>query len=83
MTYQAAPPLPDQLRPPKAYCADATSSGSTGGGDTVIYDPITFRKHLKTIGRAYREQATTLVEICRLYVEASPKTYMEDDCLQK
>ena len=51
--------------------------------DSVRYDPFTFRKHLKNIGRAYREQATTLIEICRLYVEAAPKTYTEDDRLRK
>jgi hypothetical protein len=48
----------------------------------VCYDPFTFRKHFKKIGRAYREQATTLIEICRLYVEASPQTHIEDDSLQ-
>ncbi len=54
-----------------------------GFGDAVFYDPFTFRKHFKNTGRAYREQATTLIEICRLYVEASPQTYTKDDGLQK
>ena len=54
-----------------------------GVRDTVFYDPHTFRKHFKNIGRAYREQATTLIEICRLYAEASPQTYTEDERLQK
>ena len=49
----------------------------------VTYDPVTFRKHFKNIGRAYREQATTLIEICRLYVDVRPKTFTEDDRLQK
>ncbi|KAI9449359.1 hypothetical protein BJY52DRAFT_1307843, partial [Lactarius psammicola] len=48
----------------------------------VIYDPPTFRKHFKNIGRAYREQATTLIEICRLYIETFPKTYTVNDGLQ-
>ncbi len=52
-------------------------------GDAVTYDPFTFRKHFKNIGRAYREQATTLIEICRLYAEASPQTYAKDDGLQR
>jgi hypothetical protein len=52
-------------------------------GDAIFYDPHTFRKHFKNIGRAYREQATTLIEMCRLYVEASPQTYTEDDGLRK
>lgn len=52
-------------------------------GDALFYDPFTFRKYFKNIGRAYREQATTLIEICRLYAEASPQTYTEDDRLQK
>ncbi|KAH9175842.1 hypothetical protein EDB89DRAFT_287927 [Lactarius sanguifluus] len=51
-------------------------------GDAVTYDPFTFRKHFKNIGRAYREQATTLIEICRLYVETYPQTYAENDGLQ-
>ena len=53
-----------------------------GKNDTLRYDPFTFRKHFKNIGRAYREQATTLIEICRLYADAAPKTYIEDDRLQ-
>jgi hypothetical protein len=52
-------------------------------GDPVFYDPHTFRKHFKNIGRAYREQATTLIEVCRLYAETSPQTYTEDDGLRK
>ncbi|KAF8265881.1 hypothetical protein EI94DRAFT_1787225 [Lactarius quietus] len=51
--------------------------------DALFYDPFTFRKHFKNIGRAYREQATTLIEICRLYAEASPQTYTKNDSLQK
>jgi hypothetical protein len=42
-------------------------------------DPVIFEH----FGRAYREQAITLIEICRLYTEASPQTYTEDDNLQK
>ena len=49
----------------------------------LSYDPIAFRKHFKNIGRAYREQATALIEMCRLYADAAPKTYTEDDRLQK
>ena len=52
-------------------------------GEALFYDPFTFRKHFKNIGRAYREQATTLIEICRLYAEGSPQTYTKDDHLQK
>ena len=51
--------------------------------DPHTYDPHTFRKYFKNIGRAYREQSTTLIEMCRLYVDAAPKTYTEDDDLQK
>ncbi|KAH8976726.1 hypothetical protein EDB86DRAFT_1545752 [Lactarius hatsudake] len=54
-----------------------------GDSGPLIYDPSTFRKHFKNTGRAYREQATTLVEVCRLYVEAPPQTYTKDDGLQK
>ena len=50
--------------------------------DALFYDPHTLRKHIKNIGRAYREQATTLIEMCRRYVEATPKTCAEDDRLQ-
>jgi hypothetical protein len=35
------------------------------------------------VGRAYREQAITLIEICRLFVGAIPQTYTEHDYLQK
>ena len=51
--------------------------------DAVTYDPHTFRKHFKNIGRAYREQATTLIELCRLYAETSSQDYAEHDHLQK
>ncbi|KAH8980113.1 hypothetical protein EDB92DRAFT_1901629 [Lactarius akahatsu] len=51
-------------------------------GDEVFFDPVTFRKHFKNIGRAYREQATTLIEICRLYVDTHSQTYTENDKLQ-
>ena len=54
-----------------------------GVSDTFRYDPSAFRKHFKDIGRAYREQATTLIEMCRLYVDTFPQTYFEDDDLQK
>ncbi|KAH9017270.1 hypothetical protein EDB85DRAFT_678591 [Lactarius pseudohatsudake] len=47
-----------------------------------FYDPSTFRSHFKNIGRAYREQATTLIEIRRLYAETYPQTYAENDGLQ-
>ncbi|KAN0132168.1 hypothetical protein V8E53_009934 [Lactarius tabidus] len=47
----------------------------------VFYDPRTFRKYFRNVGLAYREQATTLIEICRLYAEASPHTYTEYDHL--
>ena len=50
--------------------------------DAVSYDPYILRKHIKNVGRAYREQATTLIEMCRRYVDAAPKTYAEDDRLQ-
>ncbi|KAH9018214.1 hypothetical protein EDB83DRAFT_181314 [Lactarius deliciosus] len=50
--------------------------------DTIFVDPFTFRKYFKNIGRAYREQATTLIEICRLYVDTRPQTYAENDGLQ-
>ncbi|KAH9035752.1 hypothetical protein EDB85DRAFT_841285 [Lactarius pseudohatsudake] len=48
----------------------------------VYYDPYILRNHLKNIGRAYREQATTLIEICRLYVDTFPQTYTVNDRLQ-
>ncbi|KAH9169943.1 hypothetical protein EDB89DRAFT_1364293 [Lactarius sanguifluus] len=53
-----------------------------GIGDAIFVDPYTFRKHFKNIGRAYQEQATTLIEICRLYAEESPQTYAVNDGLQ-
>ncbi|KAH9049825.1 hypothetical protein EDB83DRAFT_1389510 [Lactarius deliciosus] len=42
----------------------------------------TSRRNFKNIGRAYREQATTLIEICRLYVETYPQTYTVNDGFQ-
>ena len=47
-------------------------------------DPIrvTFHKYLKDIGQVYREQATTLIETCHQYAEASSQTY-HDNSLQK
>ena len=51
--------------------------------DAAIYDPQTFRKHFKNMGQAYREQATTLIELCRLYAETSSQTYAAHDRLQK
>jgi len=54
-----------------------------GVNEALLDDPFTLRKHLKNVGRAYREQATTLIEICRLYVDASTKTYTKNDRLQQ
>ncbi|KAH8990443.1 hypothetical protein EDB86DRAFT_1776711 [Lactarius hatsudake] len=51
-------------------------------GDAIFVDPVTFRKHFKNIGRGYREQATTLIEICRLYVDTHSQTHTENDRLQ-
>jgi hypothetical protein len=50
----------------------------------VFYDPHTFRKYFKNTGRAYKEQATTLIGICRLYL-GSPQTqtYTMNDRLQR
>ncbi|KAI9435108.1 hypothetical protein H4582DRAFT_703912 [Lactarius indigo] len=48
----------------------------------MYYDHYTLRSHFKNIGRAYREQATTLIEICRLYVDTYPQTYTVNDRLQ-
>ncbi|KAI9449355.1 hypothetical protein BJY52DRAFT_253032 [Lactarius psammicola] len=53
-----------------------------GVGDAIFFDPVTFRKHFKNTGRAYREQAITLIEICRLYKEMYPQTYTVNDGLQ-
>ncbi|KAF8261588.1 hypothetical protein EI94DRAFT_1810040 [Lactarius quietus] len=51
--------------------------------DAVFYDPVTFRKHFKNIGRAYREQATTLIEICRMFQDSpQTQTYSQYDRLQ-
>jgi hypothetical protein len=51
--------------------------------DAATYDPHTFRKHFQNVGRAYREQATTLIELCRLYAETASQTYTQHDRLQK
>lgn len=53
-------------------------------GEEVFYDPFTYREYFKNVGRAYREQATTLIEICRLYIDSpQTQTYTNDDRLQK
>jgi hypothetical protein len=36
------------------------------------FDPYSFVKYVKVIGRAYQRQAIELVMICRLFVEVSP-----------
>ncbi|KAH9014241.1 hypothetical protein EDB84DRAFT_833624 [Lactarius hengduanensis] len=53
-----------------------------GNWDPLFSNPSAFRKYFKKIGRAYREQATTLIEICRLYIETYPETYTLNDGLQ-
>jgi hypothetical protein len=45
----------------------------------VLDDPVIWGN----VGRAYREQAITLIEICRLFVGVIPQTYTEHDYLQK
>ena len=49
----------------------------------VFVDPLIAHKHFKNIGRAYREQAITLIEICYLYQQTHPRTYTESDAFQK
>lgn len=51
--------------------------------DSVTFDLLIFRKYFQKIGRAYRDQATTVIELCRLYAETYPQTYTEYDRLQK
>lgn len=47
-------------------------------------DQPTFVNHyFKNVGRAYRQRMTTLIEMCRLYVDFAPQTYTEDDRFQK
>ena len=71
---QTTPPLPNESRPPESNVASATSSRSAGVSDATSF------RHFMNRGRAYREQATTLIEICRLY---QPPTYTESDAFQK
>ncbi|KAI0263584.1 hypothetical protein BC834DRAFT_886455 [Gloeopeniophorella convolvens] len=42
------------------------------------FDAYSFVKYIKNIGRAYQRQAVELVNICRLFVEASPQTERHD-----
>ena len=37
------------------------------------FDPYSFVKYIRVIGRAYQRQAIELVMICRLFVEVSPQ----------
>ena len=37
------------------------------------FDPFSFVKYIRVIGRAYQRQAIELVTICRLFVEVSPQ----------
>lgn len=37
------------------------------------FDPFSFVKYIRLIGRAYQRQAIELVTICRLFVEVSPQ----------
>jgi hypothetical protein len=79
----------NSVRPSLVYCdishvaSHRVIPRSMGVHDTVFYDPHTFRKHFRPIGRAYKEQATTLIGIYRLYV-GSPQTqtYTKNDRLQ-
>jgi hypothetical protein len=42
------------------------------------FDPYSFVKYIRVIGRAYQRQAIELVTICRLFVEASPEDDQHD-----
>lgn len=42
------------------------------------FDPYSFVKYIKAIGRAYQRQAIELVSICRLFVESSPENDQHD-----
>ncbi|KAH9009581.1 hypothetical protein EDB84DRAFT_1546481 [Lactarius hengduanensis] len=64
-------PLPVELLP--ALQTLLGGNGEVLGGKLLrgisgplVYVPSTLRKHFKNTGRAYREQATTLIEVCRL-----------------
>ena len=42
------------------------------------FNPYSFIKYIKFIGRAYQRQAIELVMICRLFVEVSPQEDQQD-----
>ena len=42
------------------------------------FDPYSFVKYIKAIGRAYQRQAIELVTICRIFVEVSPEEDQHD-----
>ena len=42
------------------------------------FDPFSFVKYVKVIGRGYQRQAIELVMICRLFVEISPQGDQHD-----
>jgi hypothetical protein len=42
------------------------------------FDPYSFVKYIRVIGRAYQRRAIELVKTCRLFVEASPQEDQHD-----
>jgi hypothetical protein len=47
------------------------------------FDKLSFVRYMKDIGRAYRKQATELVSICRLLVQAQEQTPDSDAELRR
>lgn len=46
--------------------------------DNESFDPDSFVKYLRLIGRAYQRQAVELVVICRLFLEVCPQDDQHD-----
>ncbi|KAI0251689.1 hypothetical protein BJV78DRAFT_418061 [Lactifluus subvellereus] len=42
------------------------------------FDPLSFKRYFRNIGRAYQRQAIELVNICRFFVEASSQELQHD-----
>ena len=52
-------------------------------GQSPMFDKLSFIKYMKNIGRAYRNQATVLVSICRYFVQTQAQTPGSDAELRR
>ena len=76
--------LSQHYRIPPPFSSTYPMSISPNGSAKNVYpgfDKFSFVRYMKNVGRAYRRQATELIDVCRTFVQAGEQTPHSDEAL--